>query len=80
MAMLAHKTSMPMGMGMGPTSIPRDYPSSSSSHRTPLPSTMHNGSFASPTESEFSEAFEGSDTVRYAQSHSAFTMLSLTVL
>ena len=66
MAMLAHKTSMPMGMGMGPTSIPRDYvPTPSSSHRTPMSSTMHNGSFASPTESEFSEAFDGPDAVRY---------------
>ena len=64
MAMLAHKTSLPMGMGMGPMSIPRDYPSSSSSHRTPLTSTMHNGSFASPTESEFSEAVDGGDAVR----------------
>jgi hypothetical protein len=62
MAMLAHKASMPLGVGMGPTSIPRDY--SNSAHRTPMPSTTHNGSFASPTESEFSEAFEGPDAVR----------------
>lgn len=65
MAMLAHKTSMPLGMGMGPTSVPRDYPSTSSSHRTQMSNTMHNGCFASPTESEFSEAFDGVDAVRY---------------
>ena len=65
MTACVHKTSVPMGMNMGPTSIPRDYNPSSSSHRTPMSSTMHNGSFASPTESEFSEAFEGPDAVRY---------------
>ena len=66
MAMLAHKTSMPMSAGLGPSSAAaqaREYPASNSSHRTPLTST-HNGNFASPTESEFSEVYEGPDPVR----------------
>lgn len=58
MAMLAHKNSMPLGGGIGLTSSLRDYPS----QRTPLTAT-HNGSFASPTESEFSESHDISEHV-----------------
>ena len=60
MAMLAHKTSIPLGGGggMGSSSLPRDY----STHRTPM-TANHNGSFASPTESEFSEVHENYDPV-----------------
>ena len=63
--MLAHKTSFPAHMGVGPSHVPssRDY-SSMASHRTPLMVTNQNGPFASPTESEFSEAFDGPDSVR----------------
>ena len=66
MAMLAHKTSFPTQMGIGPSQIPssRDYTSTIASHRTPLLGSNQNGPFASPTESEFSEAFDGPDSVR----------------
>ena len=63
-AMLAHKPSMPMSLGQS-SATSRDYQPNNSSHRTPLTGTTHNGTFASPTESEFSEAFEGPDPVRY---------------
>ena len=67
MAMLAHKASFPASMGTGSTQVPssaRDYTSSNTSHRTPVMSNAHNGPFASPTESEFSEAFDGTESVR----------------
>ena len=64
MALLAHKSSMPMSAGIGSGDSARDYMSNSTHHRTPLTSTSHNNTFASPTESEFSEAFEGPDSVR----------------
>ena len=88
MAMLAHKSSMPMSAGGGSSSglgaastsasattggggssmaaAAREYPgSASASHsRTPLTGSTQNGTFASPTESEFSEAYDGPDPVR----------------
>ena len=71
MAMLAHKSSMPVSAGLGASSASsasqaRDYQASTASHsRTPLTGSTQNGTFASPTESEFSEAYDGSDPVRY---------------
>ena len=64
--MLAHKPSMPMSLGQS-SATSRDYQPTNSSHRTPLTGTTHNGTFASPTESEFSEAFDGPDPVRYVK-------------
>ena len=66
MAMLAHKTSLPTSMGTGSTQVSstREYPSSNASHRTPVMTNAHNGPFASPTESEFSEAYDGNESVR----------------
>lgn len=65
MAMLAHKTSFPSTLG-GTTQVSstRDYGSSTASHMTPVMGSTNNGSFASPTESEFSEAYDGPDSVR----------------
>ncbi|MCJ1306898.1 ATP binding [Agyrium rufum] len=71
MATLAHKPSM--GLGPGNVTLPsnssiRDYaPTSSSSttsHRTGMMGGGHAGSFASPTESEFSETLDGSEFVK----------------
>ena len=65
MAMLAHKASVPTSMGLGSnsgTSI-RDY-AVGPSQRTPAMTTTHNGPFASPTESEFSEAYDAHDSIR----------------
>ena len=67
MAMIAHKQSVPMSAGLGAPSSAREYQHSSASthNRTPLPGSTQNGTFASPTESEFSEAYDGTDAVRY---------------
>ncbi|MCJ1476933.1 ATP binding [Lambiella insularis] len=64
--MLAHKASFPASMGMGPTQMPstREYTSAPPTHRTPIIASTSNGPFASPTESEFSERSEGSDSIR----------------
>ena len=75
--MLAHKSSMPISAGSGgggglgassaSTGVAREYQASTTSHsRTPLTGSTQSGTFASPTESEFSEAHDGSDAVRYA--------------
>ncbi|KAL8987137.1 MAG: hypothetical protein Q9177_003630 [Variospora cf. flavescens] len=64
MAMLAPKSSYQSSMGMasGQASNSGQYSSSITSHRTPAIGSSHHGPFASPTESEFSEGFEPSDT------------------
>ncbi|KAL8655866.1 MAG: hypothetical protein Q9210_000622 [Variospora velana] len=64
MAMLASKSSYQSSMGMasGQASNSGQYSSSITSHRTPAIGSSHHGPFASPTESEFSEGFEPSDT------------------
>ena len=66
--MLAHKSSMPVSAGLGASSgAAREYQSNTPSHnRTPLTGSTQNGTFASPTESDFSEAYDGADAVRYA--------------
>ena len=69
MAMLAHKASVPTSMGLGSssgTSI-RDYavgPSQRTPAMTTTTTTTHHGPFASPTESEFSEAYDTHDSIR----------------
>ena len=68
MAVLAPKTSLPSSMGglghaQAPSTMP--YTAGLSSHRTPVMGATTNGPFASPTESEFSEAFDRPDSVRY---------------
>ncbi|KAL8913458.1 MAG: hypothetical protein Q9171_001751 [Xanthocarpia ochracea] len=65
MAMLAAKSPYPSSMGMGSTqaSSSSQYSNTLASHRTPVIGSSHNGPFASPTESEFSDgAYEPSDT------------------
>ncbi|KAL8639760.1 MAG: hypothetical protein Q9228_003243 [Teloschistes exilis] len=65
MTMLASKSSYPSSMGMGstqPSSSSSQYSSSLANHRTPVIGTSHNGPFASPTESEFSDGYDSSDT------------------
>ena len=71
MAMLASKSSYPPSMGMGSTQAPSSqYSSTVASHRTPVIGSSHNGPFASPTESEFSDGYDSSDAaVRYAISN-----------
>lgn len=62
--MLASKSSYPSSLGMPSTqpSSSSQYSSALSNHRTPVIGSSHNGPFASPTESEFSEGYEPSDT------------------
>ncbi|KAL8736980.1 MAG: hypothetical protein Q9181_002148 [Wetmoreana brouardii] len=64
MAMLASKSSYPSSMGMGSAqaSSSSQYSSTLASHRTPVIGSSHNGPFASPTESEFSDGYDTSDT------------------
>ncbi|KAL8701451.1 MAG: hypothetical protein Q9201_004903 [Fulgogasparrea decipioides] len=64
MAMLASKSSYPSSMGMGSTqpSSSSQYSNTLTSHRTPVIGSSHNGPFASPTESEFSDGYDSSDT------------------
>lgn len=68
MAMLASKSAYPVppvGLPAGhATSAGQQYTTAVSTHKVPAMSTSLNGTFASPTESEFSEAFEGPDSVR----------------
>ena len=66
MAMLASKSSFSNSMGMGSSqaSSAGQYTAGLSSHRTPVIGSAHNGPFGSPTESEFSDAFDGPDSVR----------------
>ncbi|KAL8764199.1 MAG: hypothetical protein Q9184_000168 [Pyrenodesmia sp. 2 TL-2023] len=68
MAMLAPKSAYPSSMGMASNqaSSSSQYSGNLASHRTPVIGSSHSGPFASPTESEFSEGYEPSDTaVRY---------------
>ena len=67
MAMLASRTQDPSSMGMASvqSSAARSYSTGLSSQRTPVLGSTQNGSFSSPTESEFSEAFDGPDSVKY---------------
>ncbi|KAL9002927.1 MAG: hypothetical protein Q9188_004182 [Gyalolechia gomerana] len=64
MAMLASKSSYSSSLGMASTqaSSSSQYSSALSNHRTPVIGSSHNGPFASPTESEFSEGYEPSET------------------
>lgn len=64
--MLAPKAPYPTSTGVAPgqASMAGQYSAALSSHRTPLLGGAHNGTFVSPTESEFSEAFEGPGSVR----------------
>lgn len=67
MAMLASKVPYPSSIGMGSsqtTSSSGQYSAGLSNHRTPAVGASHTASFASPTESEFSEALDGPDSVR----------------
>ena len=66
MAMLASKASYPSSMGMGSsqTGSAGQYSAGLANHRTPVLGTSHSAPFASPTESEFSEALDGPDSVR----------------
>ncbi|KAI9679114.1 MAG: ATP binding [Trizodia sp. TS-e1964] len=70
MAMLASKSPFPTARGMSTSSqMSSSTPQSAgagihTAHRLPMISAASHGSFASPTESEFSEAFEGPDSVR----------------
>ena len=70
MAMLASKSPYPAPLGVlssgHASSSNQQYPTSIATHKVPAMATMQSGTFASPTESEFSEAFEGPDSVRYA--------------
>lgn len=64
MAVLASKiASYPSSLGMSSSQIPSvgQFTAALPSHRTPV---SHPAPFASPTESEFSEGFEGPDSVR----------------
>ncbi|CAO1603923.1 ATP binding [Xanthoria calcicola] len=65
MAMLASKTPYPSSMGMGSNqaSSSNQYSNTLATHRTPVIGSSHNGPFASPTESEFSDgAYESPET------------------
>ncbi len=66
MAMLASKAPYPSSMGMSSSqsTSAAQYSAGLSNHRTPVVGTTHSAPFASPTESEFSEAFDGPDSVR----------------
>ncbi|KAI4194904.1 MAG: hypothetical protein LQ346_003595 [Caloplaca aetnensis] len=64
MAMLAPKSAYPSSMGVASNQAAgsSQYSGNLSSHRTPVIGSSHSGPFASPTESEFSEGCEPSDT------------------
>lgn len=66
MAMLAPKAPYPSSMGMGSsqTTSAGQYSAGLSNHSTSVVGATHNAPFASPTESEFSEALDGPDSVR----------------
>lgn len=65
MTMLAAKATYSSSMGMGTTQAASagQYSAGLSNHRTPVVGSSH-PPFASPTESEFSEAFDGPESVR----------------
>ena len=66
MAVLASKATYPSSMGMGSSQPPSagQFSATVSSRRIPTAGVSHHAPFASPTESEFSEGFEGPDSVR----------------
>jgi mitogen-activated protein kinase kinase kinase len=66
MAVLASKISYPASLGMNSSQTPLvgRFSGALSSQRVPALESSHHAPFASPTESEFSEGFEGSDSVR----------------
>lgn len=66
MAVLSSKAQYPSSLGMTSNQAPSlsQYSASISSHRTPLTGGTHNATYASPTESEFSETMDGPDSVR----------------
>ena len=66
MAVLASKSQYPPSLGMNSSQPPSisQYSAGLSNHRTPITGSTHNASYASPTESEFSEAMDGPDSVR----------------
>lgn len=66
MAVLASKAQYPSSMGMNSNqaSSLNQYSANLSNHRVPPTGSTHNASYASPTESEFSEAHDGQELVR----------------
>ena len=66
MAVLASKVAYPGSLGMNSSQTPPvgRFSGGLSSHRPPALGNSHHAPFASPTESEFSEGFEGPDSVR----------------
>ena len=68
MAMLASKNSYPAPLGISSSghasSAGQQYAAGIAAYKVPAMTAAHNGTFASPTESEFSETFEGPDPVR----------------
>ena len=66
MAVLASKAQYPSSMGMNAAQAPSlpQYSTGISNHRAPLTAGAHNASYASPTESEFSESMDAADSVR----------------
>lgn len=66
MAVLASKAQYPSSLGTNPNQAASvgQYSAGLSNHRAPLTGSTHNASYASPTESEFSEAQDGHEPVR----------------
>ncbi len=66
MALLASKVAYTssLGIGSGQTPSVGQFTSALPNHRMPVVGAGHHAPFASPTESEFSEGFEGPDSVR----------------
>lgn len=67
MAVLAPKISSyasTMGLGSAQTPSVGQFSAGPSNHRIPAIGTSHHAPFASPTESEFSEGYDGPDSVR----------------
>lgn len=66
MAVLASKVAYPSSLGMNSSQTPSvgQFTATLPNHRTPVVGASHHAPFASPTESEFSEGFEGPDSVR----------------
>ncbi|KAF2760479.1 protein kinase byr2 [Pseudovirgaria hyperparasitica] len=66
MAMLAAKSPFPTSLGSSSTQSSNQYTSNMSSYRTqPSAGRSEHAFFASPTESEFSETYDGPDAVRH---------------
>lgn len=66
MAVLASKITYPSSMGMSSNQTPSvgRFSAGISTHRAPAIGNSHHAPFASPTESEFSEGYDGPDSVR----------------